>query len=93
MGYAGQLAGQNFNFFMHRLVFVHDKQFLAFNGAKAASDLNSRNLEVLFGNGNLHSFRQVLELLIQLIGFHDINALHHLKITACVLLLSNIKNS
>lgn len=79
MGYHGQLSSKNFNFFLQRLVFVHDKQFLTLHNAKAASDLEPRNLEVLFGNANLHSFRQVFELLIQLIRFHNIKALQALE--------------
>jgi hypothetical protein len=79
MGCLGQMSGQNFDFFMQRLVFIHDKQFLAFYGAKAASDLDSRNLEILLGDRNLHPFRQVFELLIQLIGFHVIKALQPLE--------------
>ena len=71
----GQLSGQNLNFFMYRLLFVHNKQFLALNGAKTTSDLNPRNLEILLGNRYLHSLGQVYELLIQLVGFHDIKVL------------------
>jgi hypothetical protein len=79
MRYQGQLSGQNFDFLAQRLVFIHDKQFLSFYGAKAASDLDPRNLQILFGNRNLHPFRQVFELLIQLIGFHVIKALQPLE--------------
>ena len=67
-------------------MFVHDKQFLAFHGAQTTSDLDPRNLEVLFGNRNLHPLRQVYELLIQLVGFHNIKALQPLKIAVGVLL-------
>jgi len=58
-GQHGQLSSQNLNFFMYRLVFIHDKQFLALNGAKTTSDLDPRNLEILFGNRYPHSLGQV----------------------------------
>ena len=90
MGYQGQLSGQNFNFIVHRLMFVHYKQFLALNGAKAASDLDPRNFQILFGNRNLHPLCQVYELLIQLIGFHDIKALQPLENRClCVIIIKN----
>ena len=90
MRHQGQFGSQKLNFFMHGFVFVHDKQFPALNGAKAASDFDSGNLEVLFGNGNLHAFRQVYELLIQLIRFHDYKVPQPLEIrTLCVIIISH----
>ena len=86
MGYRGKLGGQDPYFFMNRLVFVHDKQILAFNGTQAALNFNPRSLQILFGNCDLHAFRQIFKLLIELIGFHLFQALQALKIAACVLL-------
>jgi len=90
MRHQGQFGSQDLNFFVHGFVFVHDKQFLAFNGAKAASDFDPRNLEVLFGNGNLHAFRQIYERLIQLIRFHGFKMLQPLENRSlCVIIISN----
>ena len=86
MGYRGKLGGQDSDFFMNGLVFVHDKQILAFNGTEAALNFNPRRPQILFGNCNLHAFSQIFKLLIQLIGFHFLLALQALKIAAYVLL-------
>ena len=69
MGHIGKLSGQDFDLFVNRLVFVHNKHVLAFHGAQAAFYLYAGCSQILVGNGHRQFFSQILEFLIYLFRF------------------------
>ena len=86
MWYVCQFFRQDTDLFLNGLVLVHHEHMLIPDLAKAAFDLETGCFQILFGNGDLQTFGQIYEFLIQLIGFHVLKLLHVLKIATDVLL-------
>jgi hypothetical protein len=90
MGNLRQMGSQNFYFFVHRFVLIHNKGVFAFDFTETAFNLYSGGPQILLANLDFQFLSQIFQFLINLFRFHLPLDSGVLKSAAVVLYLPHI---